>query len=127
MRLSLQGLSKLCDDNLVELKFNRRIAFRGSPNSRRMLATRDASLLNSELGKNILNFKPPTKNPAYDAVSKGLLTVWDILFQDWRNIPVESTVVVTAVPTKPPEKFWEYFDSVIRKMTTQQKADFMKK
>lgn len=127
MKLSLTGLGQLCNDNLVELKFNRRLKFQGSPNTRRMLATLDSQLLNSTMGKEILNFKPPTQTASYNAASKNLLTVWDILFQDWRNIPVESAIVITAIPTKPQEKFWEYFDSVIRKMTAQQKAHFMSK
>lgn len=92
-----------------------------------MLATLDSQLLNSTLGKEVLNFKPPVKYPPYDAESKGLLTVWDLLFQDWRNIPVDSTEVVSSVPTKPQEKFWEYFDKVIGKMTAAQKAVFMDK
>jgi hypothetical protein len=127
MKLSLGGLKQLCNSNLVELKFNRRLRLVGIPRSRRMLATLDAELLNSVMGKEILNFKPPTKIPQYDAESKGLLTVWDLLFQDWRNIPVESTVVVSTIPTKPQEKFWEYFDKVLGKMTAAQKATFMQK
>ena len=127
MKLSLSGLKSLCRNNLVELKFTRRLKLVGKPTSRRMLATLDAELLNSTLGKEILNFKPPTKIPPYDAESKGLLTVWDILFQDWRNIPVDMTNVVSSVPTKPPQKFWEYFDKVIKKMTATQKAAFMDK
>jgi hypothetical protein len=127
MNLSLGGLNQLCNSNLVELKFTRRLKFQNMPPTRRMLATLDYELLNSVMGKEILNFKPPLKTASYNTASKNLLTVWDLLFQDWRNIPIESTVVVTAIPTKPQEKFWEYFDKVIKKMTPQQKASFMSK
>ena len=127
MKLSLTGLKSLCRNNVVELKFTRRVKIIGGSPSRRMLATLDAELLNSVLGKEVLNFKPPVKSAIYNADSKGLLTVWDILFQDWRNVSVESCYVVSTVPTKPPEKFWEYFDKVIKKLTTTQKAAFMKK
>ena len=127
MKLSLDGLRKLCSNNLVELKFNRRLKLVGIPPTRRMLATLDSELLNSTLGKEVLNFKPPVKNPSYNAPSRGLLTVWDLLFQDWRNIPTENVFVVATVPTKPQEKFWEYFDKVIGKMTAAQKANFMSK
>lgn len=127
MKLSLEGLNQLCNSNLVELKFNRRLRFQNMPPTRRMLATLDYELLNSVMGKEILNFKPPLQTASYNAASKNLLTVWDLLFQDWRNIPIESAVVVTAIPTKPQEKFWEYFDKVIKKMTQQQKASFMSK
>lgn len=127
MKLSLDGLAKLCNTNLVELKFTRRVQTPGRPSSRRMLATLDSELLNSKEGIEILNFKPPTKSPSYDANSKGLLTVWDLLFQDWRNIPVDATVVVSSVPTKPVETFWKYFNKVIGKMSAAQKAAFMDK
>lgn len=125
MKLSIGGLKQLCQTNIVELKFVRRT--RVAPPTRRMLATLDPMILDSELGRKILNFKPPVKTPPYNAASRGLLTVWDLLFQDWRNIPVDACEVVSTVPSRPPEKFWEYFDKVIRKMTVQQKAAFMSK
>lgn len=127
MKLSLDGLRALCKENLVEIKFNRRLKLVGLPPTRRMLATLDEKLLNSTLGKEILNFKPPTHIAHYNAAARGLLTVWDLLFQDWRNIPTENVFVVATIPTKPPEKFWEYFDKVIGKMTAAQKASFMSK
>lgn len=125
MKLSIGGLKQLCQINIVELKFNRRTKI--SPPTRRMLATLDPIILDSELGRKVLNFKPPVKTPSYDAASKGLLTVWDILFQDWRNVPVEACEVVSTVSSRPPEKFWDYFNKVIGKMTAQQKASFMSK
>lgn len=125
MKLSIGGLKQLCQTNVVELKFVRRTKV--TPPTRRMLATLDPMILDSELGRKILNFKPPTKNAAYDAASRGLLTVWDLIFQDWRNIPVEGCEVVSTVPSRPPEKFWEYFNKVLGKMTAQQKAAFISK
>jgi hypothetical protein len=125
VKLSIGGLKQLCQANIVELKFVRRT--RVLPRTRRMLTTLDPLILDSELGRQILNFKPPTKTAAYNAASKGLLTVWDILFQDWRNIPVDACEVVSTVPSRPPEKFWDYFNKVIGKMTAQQKAAFMSK
>lgn len=127
MKLSLTGLLQLCKENLVELKFDRRRPFGYPFPHRRMLCTLDPVILNSELGLKILNFKEPFTSPPYDAKSKNLLTVWDIIMQDWRNIPVENTNVIATVPTKPPEKFWEYFDKVISKMTQKQKANFINK
>jgi hypothetical protein len=107
------------------LKFVRRTKV--TPPTRRMLATLDPMILDSELGRKILNFKPPTKSASYDASSKGLLTLWDLIFQDWRNIPVEACEIVSTVPSRPPEKFWEYFNKVLGKMTAQQKAAFISK
>lgn len=126
MALSIGGLKRLCSSNAVELKFVRRNKLR-IPSTRRMLCTLDASLLNSTLGKEVLNFKPPRFSPPYNAASKGLLVVWDIIMQDWRAIPVDSCEVVTAVSTKPVKTFWEYFDKVLSKMTPSQKKTFMDK
>lgn len=127
MKLSLNGLLQLCKENLVELKFDRRRPLGYQFPHRRMLCTLDPAILDSELGLKILNFKKPFTSPAYNAASKNLLTVWDIIMQDWRNIPVENSNVIATVPTKPPEKFWEYFDKVIAKMTSKQKANFINK
>ena len=128
MKFSLGGLEKLCKENVVELKFVRRNKLRYPP-TRRMLCTLDAKLLNSSDGKKILNFRPPRYAPIYNARSKGLLPVWDIIMQDYRNIPVESVEVVVAISTKDTgqKKFWEYFNKVIGKMSVGQKAAFMDK
>lgn len=125
MRLSLDGLRQLCSSNVVEIKFTRRHKLAGRPTARRMLCTLDATILNSQLGKEVLHFKPPSTSPPYDANAKNLVVVWDIFFQDWRAIPIESCEVVSAVPTKPPEDFWKYFDKVIGKMTANQKSQFV--
>lgn len=127
MKLSLDSLFNELQTNVLELKFVRRTKNSGKPPERRMLATLDSLLLNSDEGKRILNFKPPTQNPAYNTVSRGLLTVWDILFQDWRNIPVTSVNVVAKVPTRPANEFWKYFNETILKMSPARKADFMSK
>jgi hypothetical protein len=125
VKLSIGGLKILCQTNIVELKFVRRTKV--LPQTRRMLATLDRKILDSELGRQILKFKPPIKFPSYNAEAKGLLTVWDLFFQDWRNIPVDACEVVSTVPSQPVEKFWEYFDKVLSKMSAQQKAIFMSK
>jgi hypothetical protein len=127
VKLSLGGLKSLLESNVVEIKFVRRMKVAGRPATRRMLATLDRGILDSKLGREILNFKQPTQSPAYNAVSKGLLTVWDIFFQDWRMVPVTNCEVVSVVPSKPPEKFWEYFNKTIGNMDAAQKAAFMDK
>lgn len=127
IRVSLQGLRNLCETNLVELKFIRRVKLTDRLPTRRMLCTRDLRLLDSDLGRKAFNFKLPQHPPPYDAVSKNLLTVFDIIYQDWRNIPVESVAVLVAVPTNPQKKFWEYFDTRLRTMTKTQKSDFINK
>jgi hypothetical protein len=124
-KLSLGGLKSLCETHLVELKFIRRNKTSLNIPTRRMLCTRDMRILNSELGKITFNFIPPSSTPAYNATSKNLLTVFDIIFQDWRNIPVENTMVIMAIPTNPQKIFWEYFDRVLRKMTKKEKQNFI--
>jgi hypothetical protein len=122
--MTVSGLISLCDKHIVEIFFNRRTK-NVVPPTRRILCTRDRSFLNSALSKQIFNFIPPSKPHPYDAASRGLVTVFDILMQDWRNIPAESCQVIMAVSTQPNQKFWEFFDKKIKNMTTQNKKDFM--
>ena len=62
---------------------------------------------------------------AYNAASKGLVTVWDIIMQDWRNIPAAACNVIMAVAVEPQEKFWKWFDMKIKPMTTLAKESFI--
>ena len=126
MKLSLGGLEKLCNVNVVELKFTRRLP-KGNSTTRRMFATTDWILLNSKEGLQILNFRIPTSQPAYNARTRGLLPVWDLFMQDFRNIPASSCDVISTVPTRPPETFWNYFNDILSKMSATQKAAFMEK
>lgn len=126
MRLSIGGLEQLCRENVVEIKFTRRHK-KGNSTTRRMLATCDNLLLESKEGLTILNYKVPASAPAYDARSRGLLPVWDIFMQDHRNIPVNTCEVISTVPTRPVETFWEYFNNILSKMSVNQKAAFMEK
>lgn len=126
MAWNVRSLKQLCLENVVELRFTRRTKAR-LPRKRRMLCTLDGELLNSANGKKFLNFRPPRYAPIYNAESKGLLTVWDIIMQEYRNIPAASVVVAVAISTKDTgqKKFWEYFNKVIAKMSAVQKAAFM--
>lgn len=126
MKVSLTDLKKICTKNVVELKFIRRNKLRYSP-TRRMLCTLDTILLNSDFGKKTLNFKPPRYAPPYDAEARGLLTVWDIIMQDWRNVPVDACDLVVAVPTQPQNEFLKFFDKKVAKMSSVQKKGFMDK
>jgi len=124
VKLTLGGLEQLCRENVVEIKFTRRHP-KGSSTTRRMLATCDISLLESKEGIQILNYKIPTKLPAYDARTRGLLPVWDLFMQDHRNIPANMCEIITVTKTRPPEIFWEYFNNILGKMSANQKATFM--
>lgn len=135
--LSRDGLKRLAVTNVVEIRFIRRDANR-KPRQRRMLLTLDPLLLNSALGRKILNFRKPNFPAAYNAASKNLLFVWDIIMQDWRAVPVESAIVVKVIPTRSQKNinntvqnkkaqmdWWEYFNATIAKWTPAQKSAFM--
>lgn len=124
--MSLQNLAKLCSTNIVELKFTHRNKMRIPPN-RRMLCTLDGILLNSTAGKNLLNFRIPTKPPRYNAAKYNLLTVWDVMMQDFRNIPVDAVDVITATPTRPISSFLKFFNQKLSKMSAMEKLAFMEK
>lgn len=126
MAVGLQNLAKICSSNIVELKFVRRNKMRIPP-TRRMLCTLDSILLNSDAGKNLLNFRIPTKPPRYNAAARGLLTVWDIIMQDYRNIPVDAVEVVTVIPTRPLASFLKFFNQKLSKMSSMEKLAFMEK
>jgi hypothetical protein len=130
MGLGVANLKRLCQQSVVELKFKRRQKKIGFPANRRMLCTLNVQLLNGDIGKNILNFTRPTSSPPYNAESKGLVVVWDIIMQNWRAIPSESCEVATVfnLNTKSDQaKFFNFFDKVVLKMTASQKKIFMDK
>ena len=91
-----------------------------------MLCTLNMNLLNSDFGKKVLNFANSKGYPIYSPTKRNLLTVWDLLMQDWRNIPVESAVVIDpAIPAEPVQNFIKYFNQKIAKMTALEKKNFM--
>ena len=110
MRVSQGQLLALLESNVLELRFYRRRSKLGWPPTRRMLVTNDSKLLNSAPGRLALHFKPPTHAPAYDWQSKNLACGFDLMWQEYRMVPVESCDIVTIIPTSPPEKFWNYFN-----------------
>lgn len=127
MRVSQGQLLALLENNVLELRFFRRNPKPGWPPSRRMLATNDKSILNTAPGRISLHFKPPTHAPAYNWRTRGLACAWDCMWQEYRMIPVESCDVITIIPTKPPEHFWNYFNLYLQSMSPMAKIEFMQK
>lgn len=125
MNLSSSGLKTLLQSNVVELKFIRRIPKQNKPSTRRMIASLNTEILDSDLGRSIFNFRPPTNPAAYSANAYNLLVVFDIFMQDWRSIPVDKTEVIRVLPSDPVSDFWEYFFVSLAKMSASQKAVFM--
>ena len=125
MRVSQGQMLSLLANNVLEIRFYRRNAKTGHNNARRMLVTNDYELLNSAPGQLALHFRAPTHAPAYNWKTRNLACGWDLLWQDYRMIPVESCNVVTIMPTKPPEKFWNFFNLYLQSMSPTEKAYFM--
>lgn len=125
MNLSLGGLQQLLQNGVVELRFTRRHPVKNRPATRRMVASLSSSILDSDLGRNVLNFKPTSGRIPYNPTSYNLLIVFDIFMQDWRAIPVNQTEVIKVLPSSTLEEFSDYFFETLAKMTSAQKAAFM--
>ena len=125
MRVSQAQLLTLLENNVLELRFFRRNPKQGWSAARRMLVTNDRQILDTAPGRLALHFKPPTHMPAYNWRIKNLACAWDLFMQDFRMIPVESCDVITIIPTRPPEKFWNYFNLYLQAMGPNDKIQFM--
>lgn len=128
MRISRTGFIQLLQQNVVEAAFIRRHDKKGWQPHRRILCTLDRNLLNSLPGRVSLNFTNPVYPPPYPTAAYNLVTTWDIMWQDWRNVPVESLDIVTVIPshTKGQQNvFWAYFSAFLSKLSPQDKKAFM--
>lgn len=129
---SHNSLTQLLSDNVVELVF----VPRSSKNSRqrvtrRMLCTNNVILLNSIAGKIALGFNPPKGvGLKYFPKDKGLVVTFDLFWQEYRQIPLESVTVVSAIPLKSVDdriSFWEYFDKRLQGMSGAEKKSYMRR
>jgi hypothetical protein len=101
--------------------------------TRRMICTLNFPLLIAN--SKIFRFKTPTQSAPYNAESKGLVTVWDIIMQDWRNIDIKTAKViqksdVAGLPMYVNSKvdmvkFMNFYDKKIARMTVGDKRKFM--
>lgn len=130
MRLSRSGLYHILLTGVAEIVFGRRHPKFGWADNRRMLCTLDRKLLNSMPGRLTLNFRVPTHPPAYDARAYNLVCAWDIMWSDYRMIPVENTNVVAVMPTRTKaeqDAFWKEFSARFYTMTTKEKIMYMQR
>ena len=127
MRLGLGALAILLQTSVVELRFKRRIDKPGYNDYRRMLCTNDKTLLSSQLGRNILNYNPPTgAGLKYNPRAKNLIPTWDIFLQAYRMVNCNDVDVVSVIKTSPDAtEFWKYFNEKLLPMSSQQKAQFI--
>jgi hypothetical protein len=126
--MSVGELYRICQENAIEVTFTRRHK-KGNLPTRRIFCTTNQALLDSPEGRKFLNYVKPTKTPPYNAGIKGLVTVWDIFKQGWRNIPAAGCgQIVTSYPLKSAldlKRFWQIFDTRYSKMSEAEKTTFM--
>jgi len=116
-------LNSLLANNVLDIRFVRRLPVRGKPPTRRMICTKSNEILNSNNGLLSLNYRAPVQAPKFNPESEGLVIVWDIFMQDFRNVPAESVIILNTIPGN--DEFWKYFNNNLRLMTPQQKFNFM--
>lgn len=92
-----------------------------------MLCTKDQILLNSQLGRNILNYNPSHGGGLkYNPAAKNLIIVWDVFLQNFRAVNCNDVDVVSVIKTSPDaSEFWKYFNENLVPMSSDQKASFM--
>lgn len=123
-------LMQRLSSNVVEVVFQRRIIKADRPFHRRALITNCNSLLNSQLGREVLHFFVPRGvGKPYSIVAANLVLSWDIIMQDYRNFSADGGCdVVTTIPVASPEQqqqWWQYFYDNIYTMPPQQKLAFL--
>lgn len=123
MRVHRSALDSILLSNVCEVRFVRRSPKPGSPPTRRMLCTKAHSLLTSTNGRVSLNYRSPVHPPVINEAAENVVTVWDILMQDYRNISMEQCELIQQIPAD--EEFWTYFNDSIYPMSGEQKLNFM--
>jgi len=123
MRVQRSALDSILLNNVCEVRFVRRNIKPGAPLTRRILCTKSHSLLTSTNGRITLNYRPPTNPPQINEAAENLITVWDIIMQDYRNISMEQCELIQQFPAG--EEFWEYFNESIYPMSPEQKLTFL--
>jgi len=123
MAVSIQALESLLLNNVLDLRFTRRILLPGKPASRRMLCTKSYDLLNSTNGRIVLNYKPPSSGKQFNESKNNACIVWDILMQDYRIVSADQINIIRQIPAN--EEFWTFFNKEIYTLTTEQKILYM--
>lgn len=123
MATSIQTLSNLLLNNVLDLRFTRRVILPGKPSTRRMLCTKSYELLNSTNGRIVLNYKPPRHNKQFNENKQNACIVWDILMQDYRIVSADQVSIIRQIPAN--EEFWTFFNKEIYTLNTEQKILYM--
>ena len=122
--LSRTELTILLQSNVCEINFVRRRPERAPDKSltRGMLCCNSMNLLNTLNGKLSLNFRLPGGPKKIDEVKHNVVVAWDIMMQDYRNISMDSCVLIQQIPAN--DEFWKYFEQHLRDMPAMTKAAF---
>jgi len=123
MIVSQQTLETLLLNNVLDLRFTRRVPVEGKPPTRRMICTKSYDLLNSTNGKIVLNYIPPKHGKQVNEAITNTCVVWDILMQNYRVVSADQVDVLREMPAN--EEFWQTFNNEIYPMSTEQKINFM--
>jgi hypothetical protein len=123
MIVTQQTLETLLLNNVLDLRFTRRIKTNDKAPTRRMICTKSFELLNSTNGKIVLNYTPPKHQKQLDEAKSNVCIVWDILMQDYRIVSADQVDVLREMPAN--EGFWKTFNEEIYPMSTDQKIQFM--
>ena len=117
-KVNLQSLGQVLQSNVCEINFTKRT----DGSTRTMLCTLDQNLLNSVNGRTTLNYKPAGEMAKFNPASKNLICVWDVFMQSWRMVNMDNCNLIKTIPSN---EFWDYFNTNIYTMTTEQKNQFM--
>lgn len=123
MIVSQQTLETLLLNNVLDLRFTRRVPVEGKPPTRRMICTKSYDLLNSTNGKIVLNYTPPKHNKQVNEAITNTCVVWDVLMQNYRVVSADQVDVLREMPAN--DEFWQTFNNEIYPMSTEQKINFM--
>ena len=121
--MTSQALEQLLLNNVLDVRFVRRVPVANKPSTRRMLCTKSYELLNSTNGRVVLNYKPPKHQKKLNEQKHNACVVWDILMQDYRIISAEQVNVIRVIPAT--EEFWTFFNKEIYILNTEQKILYM--
>jgi len=116
-------LEQLLLNNVLDLRFVRRIQVPGRPATRRMLCTKSYDLLNTTNGKIVLNYTPPKRGKQINEAKDNACVVWDIIMQNYRVVSAEDVNIIKQIPAN--EEFWNFFNKEIYTMNQAQKLEYM--
>ena len=122
MQIARPALDSLLRSNVCEVRFVRRDPRQGDGPTRRILCTKDLSILTSINGRTTLNYRPPRGGVQINEALQNICVVWDIMMQDYRNVAMDSCTLIQSIPAN---EWWEYFNENIYPMAPEQKLSFM--